>query len=318
MTPKLRPGPLAGAAAALLLAATSPRFGLIAAGGPGQAPSSRPATASRPGTPPATARSAPAPIPRPVAEDAASVRRRMVAVLLDQTNRARVKNHLRPLALSAELSAAAQAHAEDMLTRGYFSHESPEGESTPERVTRLAPRAIVLSVRENILKTEGHEDDAPQVRAVDFIDGWMDSPGHRRNLLADDVADVGFGIASTVEKGRLTEYAVQVLGRVVGSWSRTPASALRSPDRLRARLTVPVDFFLEDSGHPRRRYKDPADGARSWLGGVRLLVVTDAQGSVVELPRLDPGRYRLLGRLARDDGYQALREIRVLGPFEGS
>lgn len=242
----------------------------------------------------------------------------MVAVLFDETNRARSENGLRPLALSAELSAAAQAHAEDMLARGYFAHESPEGESTQERVARLAPRAIVLSVRENILRTEGHEDDTPQVRAVDFIDGWMDSTGHRRNLLADDIAEVGFGVASSLEKGRLTEYAVQVLGRVVGSWTRTPASTLHSPDRLRARLTVPVDFFLEDSAHPARRYKDPADGALSWVGGVRLLVVTDGQGSVVELPRVDPGRYRLLGRLARDDGYQALREIRVLGPFEGS
>ena len=249
-------------------------------------------------------------------EDAAAIRRRMVRVLLEETNRNRTAKRLGALTLSADLSAAAQAHAEDMLARDYFAHESPEGESSADRVARLAARAIVLSVRENILKTEGHEDDEPDVRAIDFIDGWMDSPGHRENLLAGDVSQVGFGVASKRVKGRLIEYAVQVLGRTAGTWSGTPPAAVRVPDRLLARLTVPVEFFLEDTAHPKRRYKDPYDAALSWVGGMPLVVLTDAKGSVVELPRLDPGRYRLLGRIAHDDGYQALREIRVLGPFD--
>jgi hypothetical protein len=92
--------------------------------------------------------------------------------------------------------------------------------------------------------------------------------------------------------------------------------AVRVPDGLPARLTLPVEFFLEDTAHPKRRYKDPYDAALTWVGGMPLLVVTGARGTTVELPRLDPGRYRLLGRLAREGGYQALREIRVLGPFD--
>jgi len=235
----------------------------------------------------------------------------MIAVMLDETNRERASSRRRALALSEELSAAAQAHAEDMLARSYFAHESPEGETSAGRVARLAPRAIVLSVRENILRTEGQEDDADHVRAAMTIDGWMGSPGHRRNLLADDVTEVGFGVASRLDRGRLSEYSVQVLGRVVGAWTRVPPTPLRVPGGLRARLTVPVEFFLEDTAHPDRHYKDPADASYAWIGGVPLVVVPDTGGSVVQLPKLDPGRYRLLGRLERKEGYQALREIRV-------
>ena len=249
----------------------------------------------------------------PVAENAGALRRQMVAVMLDDTNRARSAKRKRPLSLSEDLSAAAQAHAEDMLARGYFSHDSPEGEAASGRVMRLAPRAIVLSVRENILSSQGHEDDAPHVRAALMIDGWMDSPGHRRNQLSEDVTDVGFGVASKLVRGRLHELSVQVLGRVVGSWTRVPPSPLRVPGRLRARLSVPVEFFLEDTAHPKRRYKDPEDATHLWIGGVPLVVLRDTGVSVLEVPKLDPGRYRLLGRLQRRDGYQAVREIRVVG-----
>lgn len=246
----------------------------------------------------------------------------MVRTLLEETNRERAAHRQGPLTLSPDLSAAAQKHAEDMLARAYFSHESPEGESSAQRVGRIAPRVIVLAVRENILKSEGEEGDAPHVRAVEIIEGWMDSPGHRRNLLADDVSEVGFGVASKTVKGRLIEYSVQVLGRVVGAWSEAPGRALRVPERLRARLRVPVEFFLEDTAHPSRRYKDPGDASFFWLGGVPLVVVGRRDGgagvagsgeSVVELPRLEPGRYRLLGRLTRTDGYQAIRELRIVG-----
>jgi uncharacterized protein YkwD len=294
---------------ALVALLASWTLGLFSAGRPGVAPSSAYAA-----TAPARAAAA-APAPSSARDDPAAIRRRMVAVLLDETNRERAERHLPDLTLSAELTAAAQAHAEDMLARGYFSHENPEGESSAERVFRIAPRAIVLSVRENILKTQGHEDDAPHVRAIDIIAGWMGSSGHRQNLLAEDVAQAGFGVVSRMEKGRLVEWSVQVLGRIAGNWSEPPR-AVRVPERLRARLTVPVEFFLEDTAHPKRRYKDPYDAARSWVGGLPLVVVPGRGTSLVELPRLDPGRYRLLGRLAHDDGYQTLREIRILGAFE--
>jgi len=95
----------------------------------------------------------------------------MLPVLVEATNRERAAKHQGPVVLAAELCAAAQAHAEDMLARGYFAHESPEGEATAQRVLRIVPRAIVLSIRENILKSEGEQSDAPAVRAANIIEG---------------------------------------------------------------------------------------------------------------------------------------------------
>jgi uncharacterized protein YkwD len=107
---------------------------------------------------------------------------------LEQVNAARSAQGLVPARLDPGLSEAAGAHAEDMLARGYFDHVSPEGTTVQDRLSggwRL--------VAENIAMCTGCTADAARVE--EFHAGWMESAGHRANILAEGVTAFGFGLA---------------------------------------------------------------------------------------------------------------------------
>jgi uncharacterized protein YkwD len=96
-----------------------------------------------------------------------------------------------PLRQSASLSSAAQAHADDMVARGYFSHRSdggPNGETLMSRAQAAGCNARALA--ENI--AEG------QPREADVLRSWANSPGHRRNMLDTRMTDYGLGRAGRI------------------------------------------------------------------------------------------------------------------------
>ena len=107
-----------------------------------------------------------------------------------------------PLRWSEALGAAAQAHSADMARRGYFAHRSPEGSLVNQRALRAG--YDWRSIGENIAFGAG---SAPQV-----VQGWLDSPGHCRNLMDPAFTDMGAAyVLNPASEG--TIYWTQVLGR---------------------------------------------------------------------------------------------------------
>lgn len=92
-----------------------------------------------------------------------------------------------PLVESARLSAAAQAHADDMVAQSYFSHTGADGSQFTARA-RAAGYGCVMA--ENIAFGQR---SAQEVVAV-----WMNSAGHRRNILLPDAREFGIGRAGTM------------------------------------------------------------------------------------------------------------------------
>lgn len=105
--------------------------------------------------------------------------------MLARVNAARRSAGLPPLRRSPDLDRAAQAHARDLLTRGYYKHGSPEGSTPLSRASAAGYRADLIS--ENL-----HQRTGP-VEAV--VDDWLRSPAHRRNLLDPGASDLGVGLA---------------------------------------------------------------------------------------------------------------------------
>jgi len=237
---------------------------------------------------------------------------RLSKALLLQTNRVRLEQGVAPLAPSEELSAAAQAHAEDMMARGFFAHLSPEGSEPIDRLRARAPRAIVLGLRENLSRTEGDGGLDTARRARRTVEGWLKSPGHRENLLSAEPTQVGFGVASRTVESVLVEYAVQLLGRVAGRWESPPPASTRVPAQWRARLHTPLEFFLEDQERPTEPYPDPKMPHTVWRGGVPLVVSSEGDAATVKLPRAKPGRYVLLVRRAGDEGYEPSVHVTIV------
>jgi uncharacterized protein YkwD len=118
------------------------------------------------------------------------------------TNAERSRAGRAPLAASPRLMKAAQLHAEQMVARGQMAHDLP-GARYPQTEDRLAAvQYRWLAYAENV--AYGQPDP------VSALESWMDSSGHRRNILDASMTELGTGVARD-RSGR--RYYVQVFGR---------------------------------------------------------------------------------------------------------
>jgi uncharacterized protein YkwD len=122
---------------------------------------------------------------------------------LELVNKSRAEQKLPPLVIDAKANEAARAHAADMLKRGFFDHNSPEGKTIQDRFIKAGGSRWRLTA-ENIARCTGCAMDAAQVE--EFHRGWMNSKGHRENILRKGLNQYGFAIVAAA--GRPL-YAVQ-------------------------------------------------------------------------------------------------------------
>lgn len=102
------------------------------------------------------------------------------------TNAERAKVGCGPLRVDGRLAAAAQAHSTDMALNNYFSHTSRDGRSPFQRI---ADAGYTFSLAAENLA-------AGQRTAVDAVAGWMQSAGHRANVLNCSLTQIGVGYAT--------------------------------------------------------------------------------------------------------------------------
>lgn len=107
--------------------------------------------------------------------------------LLASSNTARTRSGVSELTLSTKLTNAAQAKADDMTTRDYWSHETPDGKEPWSFVD--AQGYTYQAVGENL--AYGFSENQ------EVINGWLNSQSHRDNLLSDSYTEVGFGVATS-------------------------------------------------------------------------------------------------------------------------
>jgi uncharacterized protein YkwD len=107
-------------------------------------------------------------------------------------NKQRTRRGMRKLRLNRRLSRAAAAHAKDMVTRRYFSHDSPSGHSVVDRIKKVGYLSSVRawSVGENIAWGAGEQSTPKQI-----MQAWMNSAGHRANILTRQFREIGIGVA---------------------------------------------------------------------------------------------------------------------------
>jgi uncharacterized protein YkwD len=121
------------------------------------------------------------------------------AGLRDCANSERAKVGLPPVSDDPALDLAAQGHAVDMQVRNYFDHDTPDGKTPWDRI-----RSAISTLGEKVFDWMGENiaagfDDAPSTCV-----GWMNSPGHRANILNAHYDKIG--------TGWIDGYAVQDFG----------------------------------------------------------------------------------------------------------
>ncbi|MEM8538072.1 MAG: CAP domain-containing protein [Pseudomonadota bacterium] len=137
----------------------------------------------------------PVPLPAPAVQDqptrAAASPATSTASFTDLINTYRADQGRGALQQSQALTRAAQAHAEDMVARGYFAHDAPNG---PNGVT-FSQRAISAGCAMRV----GAENIATGQRTEQaVIDAWDSSAGHKRNMLGARYTQYGIGRAGDI------------------------------------------------------------------------------------------------------------------------
>lgn len=123
------------------------------------------------------------------------------AALLQLTNTERARAGISALCLDARLGLAARRHAEDMARNNYFSHTGHNGSSASERVGMTG----------YAYSWTGENISAGRADAAATVQSWMNSRGHRQNILRAEYTQVGFGYAYD-PTSTYRHYWVQVFG----------------------------------------------------------------------------------------------------------
>lgn len=121
------------------------------------------------------------------------------AAVIDLTNRERARAGIPPLAADPLLTSAAQAHSADMVARAFYAHTAPDGSQPWDRAA--AAGSTRRAIGENIA--------CGQRSPADVVEGWMNSPGHRANILKPGFTHIGIGFAGG---GRAGTYWTQLFG----------------------------------------------------------------------------------------------------------
>ena len=164
--------------------------------------------------------------------------------IIEMTNDFRRANKLKSVSLNRTLSAAARRYAKFLAQSELFSHTA-DGRRPVDRVK--AQGYGVCQIFENLALFLDPKGFQTRQLASRVVEGWKNSPGHRRNLIAPQVIDIGVGIFKA--RGAEKYIAVQLMGR---------------PARLKYRFEIqnwsggPIPFYFRG----KRRVLQPSYSIR--------------------------------------------------------
>lgn len=127
-------------------------------------------------------------------------------LVFEYTNRERVKRGLAAFLHHTTLEGTGRYHARNMAQRNFFSHVDPDGLDPSGRFRKLYP-GIIAGIGENIVY---HHGETPEIVAQNMVRAWMESPSHRKAILAGGYTHLGVGVAI----GEYV-YGVQMFGELV-------------------------------------------------------------------------------------------------------
>jgi hypothetical protein len=143
-------------------------------------------------------------------------------VLTTLTNKERTQNNAPLLIQNELLTKAAQLKAEDMASKSYFAHTSPEGKTPWYWFEQV--HYSYTSAGENLAVNFFESNEVAEA--------WMNSPTHRANIVKKEFTEIGIGVASGIYEGRNTVFVAQLFG--------TPIKIIPVKEAPTIKVPVPV------------------------------------------------------------------------------
>lgn len=148
---------------------------------------------------------------------------------LEWTNYQRKQESLKSLKLNPLLNQAAQKKLADMFAMQYFEHESPSGVGPSDLADEVGYAYVIVG--ENLALGNFENDKA-------LVEAWMNSPGHRENILNDRYEEIGIAVGKGTFEGREVWLAVQSFGTPLSSCPSIDENLKKQLDDNQSEITV--------------------------------------------------------------------------------
>ncbi len=208
--------------------------------------------------------------------------------IVSQTNDFRHHHDRRTVEVNPKLKETAQYFADFMARTDQYGHHA-DGKGPADRARNHGYDFCIVS--ENIAYQFSSAGFATEELTKGFVQGWEQSPGHRKNMLDPDVTEIGVALAQSEQSGNY--YAVQMFGR--------PRS-MSIEFKLTNHADVTVEYALGDRTYSLPpRYTRTHQGCRlgelsvHWPGSQGSEAVHPTNGDHYRIERDESGRFRLSG-----------------------
>ena len=170
--------------------------------------------------------------------------------IISQTNIQRAKYGFMALKANTKLNVAAETKLNDMFNKQYFEHLSPNGTGPGELADGAGYKYIMVG--ENLALGIFENDQK-------LVDAWMESPGHRENILRSGYKEMGAAAGKGLYKGEIVWMAVQEFGRPLSDCPAPNENIKLSIDALKMQtqaLSVQIETMAAEleqkrTGHDR-------------------------------------------------------------------
>lgn len=191
------------------------------------------------------------------------------------TNAERSKAGLKIFTSNNVLNAVAQRRVNDMFAKQYFEHVSPTGDSASSEADEVG--YTYISIGENIALGNFSDDEA-------LVLAWMNSPGHRANILNTKFQELGVAVGKGMYEGKETWIAVQVFGKPLSACPGTNQALKAQIDRHEStvaenqrtldNLKRELDRMRTDERSDRSEYNQKVDIYNTLVSETNSLVET--------------------------------------------
>lgn len=167
--------------------------------------------------------------------------------IIAATNKERATAKLQPLKMNAKLNASAKIKVEDMIKQQYFEHVSPNGVGVADLGSSVGYVYVVMG--ENLAL--GNFDGTNEL-----VTAWMNSPGHRANILNTKYKDIGVYAIRGTYQGRVVWFAVQHFGTqrtacpAIDQTLKAEIDSINKELQTREAQLVILRKEIEDPDHP--------------------------------------------------------------------
>lgn len=260
----------------------------------GAAPKTDPAPSVSPETPVA------APTQPPSADKyggLGTMRPRVAQTIIALTNRERRAQGRPPLHRDSTLARIACWHNQDMLAHAYMGHEDTEGQLPNDRMMR-EHRRLIGSVGENVFESSAvpkADPESADAWARDAFGSWMNSSGHRANILRPQFTHVGVCVTHAGSGARATQMFAGVWAYLDTPlpWSLAPDDSLSVSFTPVKASGPPAEYAFVSVGESVEEAFSEKGRGRSFRDTLYLPKEAGVYGSLFLFPEGD-GHYRIL------------------------